>query len=57
MRPEFGTPLDLNLDNGLIDSADRSADYRVLPVVVRVRWSSMAGTGEVRISTLLGAGS
>jgi hypothetical protein len=26
-------------------------------VVVRVRWSSMAGTGEVRISTLLGAGS
>lgn len=57
VRPEFGTPLDLNLDNGLIDSADHSADYRVLPVVVRVRWSSMAGTGEVRISTLLGAGS
>ncbi len=57
LRTEFGTPLDLNLDNGTIDSSDRSTDYRVLPVVVRVRWSSLAGSGEVRIATLLGVGS
>lgn len=56
-RPEFGTPLDLDLDNGVVDSTDHSSDYRVLPVVVRVRWSSMAGTGEVRLATMLGAGS
>jgi len=56
-RSEFGTPMDLNLDNGVIDAFDRSANYRVLPVVVRVRWSSLAGNGEVRIATLLGAGS
>jgi len=56
-RSEFGTPLDLNLDNGAIDSLDHSTDYRVLPVLVRVHWTSMAGSGEVRLATLLGAGS
>lgn len=56
-RPEFGTPLDLDLDNGVIDSMDHASNYRVLPVVIRVRWSSMAGTGEVRLATMLGVGS
>ncbi len=55
--PELGTPLDLNLDNGTIDSLDHASNYRLLPVLVRVRWLSMAGRGEVRLATVLGVGS
>ncbi len=56
-RPEFGTLLDLDLGHGVMDSGDDASDDRVLPVVIRVRWSSMAGTGQVRRTTMLGVGS
>lgn len=49
----FGTPLDLNVD-GPIDSNNRGTDYRLLPVVVRVRWGGVAGNGQVQIATILG---
>jgi hypothetical protein len=37
VAPRYGLPGDLNGD-GAIDSDARDADYRALPVVVRVRW-------------------
>jgi hypothetical protein len=55
--PELGTPLDLDLDNGTIDALDHASNYKILPVLVRVRWVSMAGRGEVRLATVLGVGS
>lgn len=50
----FGTPLDLNLDGGVIDANDHSGDYDLLPVVVVVRWSGPAGNGQVQLETILG---
>ena len=35
--PVFGLPCDLNGD-GAIDAADRSDDYRALPVRLRLEW-------------------
>jgi len=52
-NPIFGTPRDLNGD-GLVDGADHSADYRILPVVVRVRWRGVSGPGNVEFRTVLG---
>lgn len=40
--PELGLPRDLNGD-GVVDSADHTADAIVLPVAVRVRWSGATG--------------
>jgi hypothetical protein len=45
------------LDNGTIDALDHASNYKILPVLVRVRWVSMAGRGEVRLATVLGVGS
>ncbi len=42
--PKLGMPRDLNLD-GVIDSADHSADYQALPVLLTVRWFER---GEMR---------
>jgi hypothetical protein len=48
------TPLDLDLD-GALDDADHSADYRILPVVVRIEWHDGGRTRELEVATLLGA--
>jgi len=48
----LGTPRDLNLD-GDIDSADHASDYRVLPVLVRVRWLGSRGTQQIEIASTL----
>jgi hypothetical protein len=51
-NPELGMPRDLNGD-GVVDALDHSTDYKLLPVIVRVRWQGSAGPGSVEISTLL----
>jgi hypothetical protein len=50
--PELGLPRDLNLD-GTVDKNDRAADYRILPVMIVVRWRGMAGEREVRLHSVL----
>lgn len=45
-------PRDLNGD-GVIDSADHSSDYQILPVVVRVDWRGAAGNSRVQFRTIL----
>ena len=45
-------PRDLNGD-GLIDSADHSGDYRLLPVVLRLRWQGKSGPRTAQIRTLI----
>jgi hypothetical protein len=48
----LGMPHDLDGVAG-IDGADHSDDYRLLPVLVRVRWRGTAGTGSVELRTML----
>ena len=50
---ELGMPRDLNAD-GVIDAADHSGDYRLLPVIVRVRWLGPNGQSQLDIKTILG---
>ena len=45
-------PRDLNGD-GVIDGADHSGDYQILPVVVRVDWRGAAGNSRVQFRTIL----
>ncbi|HEX6882090.1 MAG TPA: hypothetical protein VF530_01855 [Planctomycetota bacterium] len=47
------TPLDLNLD-GAVDDADHSADYRLLPVRVRIAWQDGRSQRELEVATILG---
>jgi len=42
----FGTPRDLNGD-GLIDVANHTSDYRILPVMVRFDWLGATGPQHV----------
>jgi len=51
--PRLGMPRDLT-GEGVIDAADHSGDYLLLPVVVRVEWRSAAGRGRVELRTMLG---
>lgn len=46
-------PRDLDGD-GLIDGADHSADYRILPVVVRLTWRGTSGETRVEFRSMLG---
>jgi type II secretory pathway pseudopilin PulG len=48
----WGMPRDLNGD-GLVDAADHSNDYRLLPVRVRVRWRGASGDRTLDMETLL----
>ena len=48
----LGTPRDLNGDGGF-DGADHSSDYRVLPVLVRLRWRGKVGDSSAEFRTLL----
>ncbi len=50
---QLGTPRDLNGD-GVVDAADHSADYRLLPVLVRVRWRGPNGDSRLEVKTILG---
>jgi type II secretory pathway pseudopilin PulG len=45
-------PRDLNGD-GVLDGADHSGDYQILPVVVRVDWRGAAGNSRVQFRTIL----
>jgi hypothetical protein len=49
----IGMPRDLNGDNA-IDAANHSGDYRLLPMLVRVRWRGAAGNASVELRTILG---
>ena len=40
----------------MIDAADHSQDYRVLPVTVRVLWTGAAGKGKLEMSTMFADG-
>jgi hypothetical protein len=51
---ELGMPQDLDLD-GAVDGLDHAGDYRVLPVIVRVRWRHEANDRVFEIRTMLGA--
>lgn len=48
----LGTPMDLDKD-GVMDGLDHAANFRVLPVLVRLRWRGSTGDGQYEISTLL----
>ena len=48
--PSLGMPRDLNGD-GVIDGLNHAADYRLLPVRIRVAWP---GGSQVTISSILG---
>ena len=45
----LGMPRDLNLDGGPLDGKDHAADYRILPVMVRVRWTGASGVHEMEV--------
>ena len=50
--PALGMPRDLNGD-GVIDSADHSGDYILLPMRIRLQWRSVTGDRTLDIETLM----
>ena len=48
----LGTPRDLNGD-GNQDSLDHSSDYKILPVVVRLRWRGSTGISKMEFRTVI----
>ena len=50
--PELGMPRDLSGD-GVVDSLDHAGDYRLLPVVLRLRWRGSGIERTMEIRTLL----
>ena len=48
----LGMPRDLTGDGGT-DDVDHSADYRLLPVLVRVEWAGAAGDARLEMGTIL----
>jgi type II secretory pathway pseudopilin PulG len=52
--PQLGMPRDLTLDEPpVIDGIDHALEYRVLPVLVRVRWTGARGNRELVLGTTL----
>ncbi len=51
-EPSLGMPRDLNAD-GEVDDADHSADYELLPVLVRVAWEDRSGPMQLELRTIL----
>jgi len=52
LSDDLGLPRDLNGD-GVLDAADHSGDYQLLPVCIRLRWTGATGIREFEIQTLL----
>jgi hypothetical protein len=53
VNEKLAMPHDLN-GNGLVDGLDHSSNYKLLPVLVRVRWRASDGTvGVVELKTCL----
>ncbi len=50
--PDLGMPRDLNGD-GIIDSADHAADYKILPVLIRVHWKGVGVKRSMVVRTIL----
>jgi hypothetical protein len=50
--PSLGMPRDLNGD-GIVDAANHATNYKLLPVIVRVRWRSANGPGQFELKTML----
>jgi prepilin-type N-terminal cleavage/methylation domain-containing protein len=50
--PDLGMPRDLNGD-GIIDSADHAADYKLLPVLIRLHWKGVGAKRSMVIRTIL----
>ena len=48
----FDGPRDLNGD-GAIDSLDHSGDYRILPVLLRLRWKGSGPASSLEVRTLI----
>ena len=53
VEPALSMPRDLNGD-GAIDALDHEADWRLLPVLVRVRWRGRSGDAQIDLRTMLG---
>lgn len=51
VNAKLGMPRDLNVDGDLLD--DLTNDYRVLPVLVRLRWRGASGVRSIEVQTLL----
>lgn len=51
---DLGMPRDLNLD-GLVDAGDHAADYRALPVHVRVEWKGKGPARRIDLHTTIAA--
>jgi type II secretory pathway pseudopilin PulG len=49
---DLGMPHDLNGD-GVIDSNNHALDYKLLPVIVRVRWRTASGAGTYELKSML----
>jgi type II secretory pathway pseudopilin PulG len=49
---DLGMPRDLNGD-GAVDANNHALDYKLLPVIVRVRWRTASGAGEFELKTML----
>lgn len=52
--PSLGMPRDLNGDT-LIDSADHSSDYKLLPVLVEVQWQAANGVASLKLAAIVSA--
>jgi len=50
---EFGASFDLNCD-GVVDAFNHAGDYRLLPVIVRIRWQTEKGPAVYELRTVLG---
>ena len=50
---KLGMPRDLDGD-GVIDTANHAGNYRLLPVIVRVRWRGATGNASAELRTMLG---
>lgn len=49
---DMGMPRDLD-GNGEIDDDPKNGTYRLLPVVLRMRWEDSTGEGTLEVSTLI----
>jgi len=56
VAPEYGLPCDLNGD-GVIDGLNHAADYKILPLVIRLDWPiAGGGTRTMTFAAVLGGG-